>query len=137
VKIKELFINRYKIVAVVDNDICLTEKFITHGEESTKAYRIGLAKILDAASKDGLQNIPAAWFHDANKNKKIYEFIKGPLRLFFFKGKDNHIVVCTNGVRKSGKKSNKQLVENAAQWQELYFKAVSNNNLEVISHDNQ
>jgi hypothetical protein len=89
----ERLVARFEIVAVMDGDECPAESFLLHGEESTEAVRYGLMHMLGTIAENGLQNVPHAWVHEANKNLKIYEFIKGPLRLFFFKGKNGQIAV--------------------------------------------
>ncbi len=73
----------------------------------------------------------------ADKARGIYEFRKGPLRLFFFKGEGRDIAVCTSGVRKSGAKGDKPSVNKAAAWKAGYFDAVANKNLEVVEDETE
>lgn len=96
---------------------------------------MGLIDMLETVAADGLQNVPHAWFHEANKQLKIYEFIKGPLRLFFFKGSGGQIAVCTCGVRKSGKKADPKAVKKAAKWRDDYYAALKNGTLILESED--
>lgn len=119
----------------MDGDGCPAESFLLHGEDSTEAARIGLAKMLEKVAEEGLQKVPQAWFHEANKKLDIYEFIKGPLRLFFFKGKNGQIAVCTTGVRKSGSKADTAAVKKAAKWRDDYYKALDNNTLITVNED--
>ena len=58
---------------------CPVEDFITFGEFTTKANRVGLLNMLEDTAKVGLENIPAEWTHEANKKEKIFEFIKDVL----------------------------------------------------------
>ncbi|MES2611500.1 MAG: hypothetical protein V4679_14735 [Pseudomonadota bacterium] len=78
---------------------------------------------------------PAAWHHEASKKDKVYEFIKGPLRLFFFKGSNGQIAVCTSGVRKNGAKADKGSVKAAATLRDDYETAVKLDTLEIINED--
>ena len=116
---------------------CPAEDFLTTGEATTEGVRAGLVYMLEHVAQNGLQNVPQTWFHEANKQDQIYEFSKGPLRLFFFKGQGKQIAVCTAGVRKSGKKADKQEVAKAAKFRAAYFKTLSNNTLQVIFDDNE
>lgn len=132
VDVKELFLGSYQIVAIMDGDVCPTEDFIVNGEETTRASREGLYKMLSDTSKNGLDGIPSAWIHEANKKNGIYEYVKGPLRLFFFKGAGKQIVVCTVGGRKNGNKADKPSVNISKQYRDAYLHALKTNTLRVI-----
>lgn len=134
-KLKRLAFNRFEIVAVMDGDECPAESFLLHDEKSTMAARHGLVQMLDKVAEEGLQKVPSAWFHEANKELDIYEFIKGPLRLFFFKGKNRQIAVCTTGVKKSGQKADPAAVKKAAKWRGEYYEALKNDALITVSDD--
>ena len=136
-KVKVLAEMKFRIVAVFDGDSCPAEDFIRQGEETTKASRDGLLEMIGHLAARGLQNIPAAWWHEADKEKGIYEFIKGPLRLFFFKGAGIDIAVCTSGIRKSGQKANKPAVNKAARWKADYLDAIASNTLEVVDDETE
>ena len=133
--VKQLFVNQYAVVAVIDGDTCPAEEFLLHGEATTESARNGLRRFLEEAATRGLSDIPSAWFHEADKQKGIYEFTKGPLRLFFFKGENGHIAVCTGGVRKDRKKADPPSVARAAKLREKYFEAIKSNQLEVIKDE--
>lgn len=128
---------KFRIVAVCDGGSCPAEDFIKHGEETTKASRDGLLEMIGHLADRGLQNIPSAWWHEADKARGIYEFRKGPLRLFFFKGSGRDIAVCTSGVRKSGQKADKPSVNKAATWKADYLDAIANSVLEVIDDETE
>lgn len=119
----------------MDGDECPVENFLLYGENSTEGVRVGLVKMLEEVAEKGLQKVPQAWFHEANKKLDIYEFIKGPLRLFFFKGKNGQIAVCTTGVRKTGSKADSAAVKKAAKWRDDYCEALRNNTLVMVNED--
>lgn len=127
--------DRFSVVAVMDGSACPAEEFLLSGEESTRSSREGLLLMLDRVSEDGWQGVPAAWTHEADKARGIYEFIKGPLRLFFFKGERGQIAVCTCGVRKTGQKANKAAVDRAARLRDAYFEALKNNTLTMVDEN--
>lgn len=124
-----------EIVAILDGDDCPAEDFMNHGDAATESAREGLALILQHVADKGIQNVPTAWFHEANKKEKINEFIKGPLRLFFFKGSGRQIAVCTTGVRKKGNKADKAAVKKAAAMRKQYEQAVEGQTLKVIKDE--
>jgi len=136
-KVKVLAEMRYRIVAVCEGGACPAEDFINEGEKTTASLRIGLLEMIGHVAEKGLQSVPSAWWHEADKARGIYEFRKGPLRLFFFKGEGRDIAVCTSGVRKSGAKADKPSVNKAAAWKAGYFDAFANKNLEVVEDETE
>jgi hypothetical protein len=134
-QVKILFEGQYQVVGIVDGDQCAAEDFLLYGEATTTAARNGLAAMLEFVAENGLDKAPAAWHHEASKQDKVYEFIKGPLRLFFFKGSNGQIAVCTNGARKNGAKADKGSVKAAATLREAYETAVKSDTLEIINED--
>ncbi len=123
------------IVAVMDGDRCPAEDFLLIGEEATSKYRQGLIQILEAVVERGWQSTPAAWRHEADKQRGIYEFVKGPLRLFYFKGEAGQIAVCTCGVRKSGQKADKAAVDKAARLKDAYYQAIRDKTLKMVEEN--
>lgn len=136
-KVKELAIGRFQVVAVVDGDKCPAEDFIVNGEISTAASREGLLDMLEKTAQNGLHGIAAAWIHEADKQEKIYEFIKGRLRLFFFKGENGQIAICTNGQMKKSTKADKSAIAIAALYRKKYFKAIREGTLQVIKNETE
>lgn len=134
-KVKILADAEYQIVAVMDGDDCPAEDFILKGETTTLAARQGLLRMIAHVANSGLQNVPSSWFHEANKNEQIYEFIKGPLRLFFFKGEGRQIAICTSGIRKTGQKADKASVNKAAAMRKDCLVAIANNTYEVLKNE--
>lgn len=134
-KVKLLFEGQFKIVATMEGDDCPAERFLHEGEEATEGQRLGLIQLLEFLAENGLGKASHAWIHEANKQEQIYEFIKGPLRLFFFKGSDGHIAVCTNGGRKKGPKADKALVASASALRTQYENACKEHTLEVIEDE--
>jgi len=123
------------VVAVIENDRCPVEEFLIDGEASTEAAREGLFKMLSHVAIHGLDGVPSAWTHEASKQDHIYEFIKGPLRVFFFKGRNGQIAVCTGGIRKATKKADRAEVKKAKKWRQRYFEACDDGTLVVVKDD--
>lgn len=128
----ELAVSKYQVVAVIDGASCPVQDFLMHGEAAEKSSRFGMLEMLQHVSEKGLHGIPPAWVHEANKQHGIYEFTKGRLRLFFFKGENGQIAVCTSGVIKKGQKADKGAVQKAAEYKSQYYIDMKNNNLQVV-----
>lgn len=135
--LKLLAQSKYQVVGVMDGDDCPAEEFLLSGESSTMTARDGLVYFLEKVADEGLENVPSAWFHEVDKQNSIYEFIKGPLRLFFFKGQAGQIAVCTTGVRKSGRKVDKASVKKASLMRKNYLAALKDNTVKVVRDDSE
>lgn len=122
-----------RIIALMDGVSCPAIDFLTAGEQSTKASREGLAVMLDFVSKHGLQAMPAPWGHEADKQNGIFEFIKGRLRLLYFKGLNGDLVVCTVGYVKKSGKADKKVVAAAIRMKTRYVSAQGNIEYQEIS----
>ena len=134
-RVKVIASSRYRLLATMDGDGCPAQEFILQGDANTRSWRMGLAKMLDVVSERGLANVPRAWCHEADKERGIYEFRKGALRLFFFKGQGNDIAVCTTGLRKDQSKADRPAVALADKLRNAYFAACKANQLEVLEDD--
>jgi hypothetical protein len=119
--LKTLFSIKYKVLAVAHGESCQVEEDLTSGEAETETNRMALLHILERASEVGLHELPPGWFKTANRQEDIYEFKKGPLRLFFFRGRGEEIVVCTSMVRKSGQKADSKAINKAVAMRKAYF----------------
>lgn len=130
-KVQEVFADRYQVLGAMTQASCPAIDFLTNGEANTEASRQGLLVMLQHVAANGFDDIPTAWSHEVDKKEGIYEFIKGPLRLFYFKGQGNSIAVCTGGSRKKGQKADKAQVAQAIQLKCEYWRAVKSGNLEI------
>lgn len=118
----------------MDGEECPSEDFLYNGEATTEATRSGMIEILKYVAENGLSNT-SAWVHEANKKHGIYEFTKGKLRLFFFKGNNDQISICTTGTRKTQRKADKASVNKAIEYQKEYIDATTNNTIILIEDD--
>jgi hypothetical protein len=134
-RVKPLLEDQYQIVAVLNGDECPAEEFLNSGDQSTKAMREGLAEMLATVAERGFDDLPPGWVHEADKPLKVYEFIKGSLRLFFFKGVGRQIAVCVCGGIKKRKKADPKPVKKAGRWRKEYFEAAKSGALETVHED--
>ncbi len=131
-KLRILLRAKFRIAAVMRGGSCPAESFITDGEAAYGAARSGLADLLDYVSQNGLSGLSSKLTHEVDKQRKIFEFCKGDLRLFYFKGQGGVIVICTSGLIKKGRRADKCAVAEAARYREDYLAAVRDGSLEWV-----
>lgn len=127
--------NQYKIGAVGTPDACEPLEFLMNPEASYRASADGLLVLLGRISHEGLANIPDVLSHCVDKNEKIYELIKGKLRLFYFKTEDDFLIICTTGLIKKTQTVDQRHVKKAIRFKHEYLEAVKQNTLVVIEEN--
>ena len=133
-ELKLLAKDKYRVAAVTASGECPAGDFLSDNalDKTYKANRDGLYALLERVSQDGLDDISSALCHEVDKNEKIFEFIKGKLRLFFFKGNGDLLVVCTTGLVKKTPKVDKKAVAKAITCKNQYLNAVKQNTLVML-----
>jgi len=122
--LKELLTeSRFRVMGAMKGSTCPSERFLTSGENQYAASRRGLVELLRRAANDGLQQFSSELLHLVNQPNGIYEFIKGDLRLLFFKGSDGELIVCTGGYIKKGQKVPSREVDQAVRLKQEYMSA--------------
>ena len=134
-RLKVLASGRYRVLAVMDGDDCEVEEFLALGEASTAATRAAVIDMLCRAAELGLEHLPQKWTHEVNKKEKILQFIKGDIRVMFFKGRGLDIAVCVTGAIKKSQKADKYAVSRTITTQKQYWQALTENALEVMDHE--
>ena len=104
-------------------------------ETSYQASADGLLGLLERISLDGLLKIPATLSHCVDKNEKIYELIKGKLRLFYFKTEDDFLIICTTALIKKTQTVDPKHVKKAIRLKHAYLNAVRRKTLIVIEEN--
>lgn len=135
-KLKPLYEGqKFRVVCISDGNSYPVEDFLSSDDENIQSYLDGLKEMIEFAAENGLAACSSKWLHEANKEERIYEFIKGPIRVFFFKGQAETIAVCTGYTRKSGKKADKSSVKFAVTKRKAYFKALQKGEIEFEDKD--
>lgn len=120
-RLKGLFTrHRFRVVATMRGDTCPALRFVTMEDKQYGASRKGLLVLLERAAQEGLSVFPPQLLHQADSQNGIYEFIKGDLRLLFFKGFAGELVVCTDGYVKKDQKADAQEVAKAVRLKREY-----------------
>ena len=137
-KLKILVEGRYIVSAIMNGDACPVEDALLDEDPAYESYRSGLLNMLERVGEDGFKNFSAKQSHYINDDPKIYEFIRGPLRLIYFHGKENNVVVTTEIVVKKSTKADAKVVNRAKQIRKDYFESIQNNTLiEIRDDENQ
>lgn len=124
--------DKYTVAAVNIDGECPAIEFLENLELSYESNGNALYALFEKVSHEGLADIPAVLCHEVDKNEKIFEFIKGRLRIFFFKGKGDLVVICTTGILKKSQKVDQKQVNKAVKFKNQYLKAVEENTLEIL-----
>lgn len=125
---------RYKVVAMPKGGTYPAHDFLSDENADFLANRAALVELLEMVSVDGLNGLPTALCHLADQKNGIYEFVKGRLRLYFFKGVNGDIAVCTVGTVKKTQKVDPAMVDAAKKMKAEYHANAGNINYEDLSN---
>ncbi len=130
-----IYSDQYQIGAIGNQDSCESIDFLMDVETGYQASSDLLFELLDRISKDGLSNIPTKLSHRIDENENIYELIKGDLRLFYFKPKDDFLIICTSALVKKSQAVDQKHVKRAIRLKHAYLNAVKQKTLIVIEEN--
>lgn len=94
----------------------------------------GLLIMMERHSKLGPDAFNSAQCHYVDQGEKIYEYIKGRLRFFWFEDGDK-VVVCTHGVVKKTQKTPKREIQRAIRVKRAYTDSKSLKSLQIIAEN--
>jgi len=97
-----------------------------------KAHAKGMLSLFERYAQDGRARLTSSNFHEANKEHGIWQFIKGPLRVFCFIDPDGGLVVLSHGAVKKSQKADPQEVSQAIRLKDSYLNAKKANSIEWI-----
>jgi hypothetical protein len=121
------------------NTMDCVEDFIGQHIQQHEAACSGLLALIEAAAEhpEGPKSLGNALCHYVSNphEPKIYEFIKGRLRLLWFYGEGRRVIICAHGFFKASKKTPRCEVERALEIREQYLEAHNNNNIEILVED--
>ena len=130
-RLRPIVSERFSILGVVENGTCDADEFLFKGEAAEDRSRSSLRQKLRFIARSGFQNVSTTWSHEVDKPHQIYELIQGQIRLFYFKGVDGHIAVCTGGGRKKGRKADPHMVARAVRLKREYFATIAAGTLRI------
>jgi hypothetical protein len=127
--------DKYDITAISKDGICEAQKFLMTVPAQYQASSDGIIELMTIISANGLSALSCKQSHYVSKEEKIWELIKGKLRVLYFVGIDNQIVVCVTGYIKHSQKCDEKLVKKAIRAKKAYFSAIEKNTLVVLKDD--
>lgn len=104
-KLKVIYRTRFTITAAMDDDECETATFLNEASSKYQANAEGLFQLIERIADHGLDGLSTKLCHLVDKENKIYELIKGDLRLLFFKGHRDVLIVTSHGFLKKSQKT--------------------------------
>lgn len=110
------------------------EIFMDELGPSFEANLNGLLIMMERHSKLGADAFNTAQCHYVDQGERIYEYIKGRLRLFWFED-DDKIVVCTHGIVKKDQKTPRREIQRAVRVKKAYAQSKSLKGLQFIEED--
>ncbi|GFM73770.1 hypothetical protein PSCICL_47620 [Pseudomonas cichorii] len=110
------------------------EKFMDEVGAGFEANLNGLLIMMERHSKLGSDAFNTAQCHYVDQGEKIYEYIKGRLRIFWFED-DDKIIVCTHGIVKKSQKTPGREIQKAIRVKRTYSQSKILNSLQFIEED--
>lgn len=133
----ELFVlvnHRYRILAITNRGHCQLQDDLSSDDPSTNAHRQRMIGMLQRLSQDGFHNAVQIWSKPLVTEEGIYELKVAKLRLFYFKGSNSDLMVCTSLGRKTSAKASQSAIDEAIRHKRIYDEALRNDALQYI-HD--
>ncbi|CCE21999.1 type II toxin-antitoxin system RelE/ParE family toxin [Methylotuvimicrobium alcaliphilum] len=131
-KLKVLHRTRYTIAAAMNGDECETETFLNDISTKYQASAEGLIHLIERIAEHGLDGLSTKLCHLVDKENKIYELIKGDLRLLFFKGHCDILIITSHGFLKKSQKTPDNEKNKAVRYKKQYQQAHDAENIDLI-----
>lgn len=126
----------YRVAAVIDEQgdklICPVYEFFEAIEKQYQGSADGLLALIDRIARNGTQGLSSKLCHLVDEENKIYELIKGDLRLFFFKGHGDLIVIASHGIIKKSQHTRASDKNRALNYKKHYQQAHDTKSLEIL-----
>jgi len=135
-KIQKLLQDNYSIAAIIEtkngNDTCPVTDFFDNIDNKYQSSADGMYALISHIAENGLQNVSSKLCHLVDKENKIFELIKGDLRLFFFKGHKDLIIIGTHAIIKKSQKTKKSDSEKVKRYKDKYTTAHDHKKLTIL-----
>lgn len=100
---------------------CPVLDFLRDQQASDRASAKGFRALFKRYADLGREGLTQEQFHLANQSEKIWEFIKGRIRIYCFEDGDVGMIVLTHGIHKQRQKTLAADVGRAARARALYL----------------
>lgn len=134
-RLKVLYAHRWQIISPMEADgRSQVEVFMDEVGHSFGANLSGLLGMMERHSRFGSETFNTEQCHYVDQNEKIYEYIKGRLRFFWFEDGDR-VVVCTHGIIKKTQKTPKREIAKAIRVKNAYKKNRDSGSITLIEEN--
>ncbi len=113
----------------------LAEDLDTYAEQNYRKSVESLVLMLEYCAEHGPDKLPPKWGHVLDKKHGIAEFIKGDLRILYFKANDGAVVVCSHVFLKKSQKTPKSEIKRAVRAKDEYELAAKRGQLKVYKKE--
>lgn len=136
-KIIQLTSKAWSVYAVVTDtniseETCELLDFLDALPAKYRGSRDGMFQYFERFADLGQSAFNDATCHYVDKDEKIWEFIKGDLRILWFYAGHDKIIVCSHGFRKSGQKTPASQKVKAIAAKNKYLADKASNNIVVV-----
>lgn len=114
-----------------DHSTCMD---LTPGGRTSDRDNLSVTLDFLVTQQQGPRSLGASMCHCVNDKEEIWQITKGRLRLLWFYGEGEKIVVCCNLHLKKGKKVNPGEVSQAIAFKKQYFKDMEAGNIEFVEN---
>ncbi len=127
-RLKLLERGEWQVCAVIDDSAeddpcCPLLEFLIELPKKHHGSRAGLFKFLREFATHGPRNFNSEQCHYVDKEEKIWQFVKGDLRILWFYGDERKLIICTHGFVKSSAKTPISQKEHAIAIKQKYLTA--------------
>ncbi len=134
-RLKVLISGRWKIVSpMASDDASRIDVFLDGLAASFSANVADLVGMMELHSEHGAQEFNSRQVHYVDQDAKIFQYIKGRLRVFWFED-EGRVVVCMHGIVKKDQKTPKNDIAVALRCKAAYLLAKQRNELQFIEED--
>lgn len=130
-RLKRLHSARFCVASVWDGELqqSAITAYLSGVESQFKATAKGLESLFKRYAQDGRDGLTTELFHEANKKERIWEFVKGRLRIYCFMDADSNILLLSHGIVKKNQKAKMADIQQAAALRDQYIRANENGSL--------
>lgn len=121
-KVRIIAKDKYEIASIIVKDSCCVELFFAELDKSFNSNIADLIVMMEHIATHGFSNIPRGWSHEIDKQEKIFELIKGRLRIPYFHGEGDQIIVCGPGFMKQKQTTSDSVKKGMKKLRDQYFK---------------
>jgi len=134
-KLRLLTKKRFRVASIAEKADSV-ETFLYESSMQWPAHAKGCYALFERYAEYGRDGMTTDWFHEANKQSGIWQFIKGRLRVYCFMD-DGDLVILTHGSVKKTQKADPKQIERAVAQKAQYERAKALNKITFLENDDE